>query len=582
MNPMDLVSDISALEALLDAPSTRAAEALAASLAPRLLAVSPSEACEAREPAVRGLLVASQQFYRTGDVRRSGELLGAALALSPDIDPALRINVLLRCGEFELLVYDIGAALEHTAAAMDLARASGLRLDEARAWVNYGMALDSAGLYRQADEHWAHALGVLEGTDDMRIRGNVWALRCPLGFRLGAGKDDAAADACRQALECALAAPIRYRDSMACTALCNWAALDIQCGRLAEARARLRHAASFPNLGVRPRWLIEVLRAMAAVRERRDTESRGELDALLQPERAPAAAYVIETISVMAAMYAHMGDALLAGETLARLSTERARALWAMLRGPQFAGAPVAPGIAPPREAPAPPAEADRTTVLLERLAVTAELRDDATGKHCYRVGRLSMLLGRRAGLPEADLAGLDLAARLHDIGKIVIPDVILLKPGRLDATETHLMRTHTTIGADIVSSGALPMVDSARAIARHHHEYWNGRGYPDGLAGEAIPLAARIASLADVYDALTHVRPYKPAWPHDDAIDYIAGMRGEQFDPQLTDLFLAIMAGARTDLAAFLREIESAATASPYVLAQTRVDRVLHGAPAP
>ena len=575
MNSTALADDIAVLEACLDAPSEPATEALALSLAERLTAASPADPRAVRELSVRGLLVANYQFYRTGDVARCGELLRAALVLGEDIEPGLRVSVLLRCGEFELLTFDIAAALAHTSAAMDLARAAGLRIDEARAWVNYGMALDSAGLYRQADEHWAHALDALEGADETRLRGNIWALRCPLGFRLGVGQEEAAAEACRQALACALAAPPRFRDSMASTALCNWAALDIQQGRVREALEHVDRAASFPNLGVRPRWLIEVLRAMAAVRDRNTPGTRATLEALLEPDRAPPIAYVIETISVMAAMYAGMGDSVRAGETLARLSTERARALWAMLRGPRFAGGPSQAGIAP-REAAA---RVDETTGLLERLAVTAELRDDATGKHCFRVGRLSLLLGRRAGLPETELASLDLAARLHDIGKIVIPDAILLKPGRLNETEMHLMRTHTTIGADVLSSGALPMLGSARAIARHHHEHWNGGGYPDGLAGEAIPVAARIVALADVYDALTHERPYKAAWTHDVAIGYIASMRGAQFDPRLTDLFLAMMAEARADLAAFIRDAESAAADSPFVVAQARVARALQEA---
>jgi putative two-component system response regulator len=247
-----------------------------------------------------------------------------------------------------------------------------------------------------------------------------------------------------------------------------------------------------------------------------------------------------------------------------------------MLRGPGIAGAPVPAGFPPPAGSAAAGAGKEDATELLVRLAVTAELRDDATGKHCFRVGRLAMLLGRRAGLPEEGLAGLDLAARLHDIGKIVIPDAILLKPGRLDATEMHLMRSHAVIGADILASSALPMAEAARAIARHHHERWDGAGYPDGLAGEAIPLAARVAALADVYDALTHDRPYKRAWSHDEAVAYIAGMRGSQFDPRLADLFLGMMAEAREDLAAFVRDVESQAAASPYVLAQSRVARVL------
>jgi putative two-component system response regulator len=568
---MTLADDVAALEACLDAPSTPAAEGLAAALATRLCAVTASDARELREVAVRGLMVASHQFYRTGGVARAAELLRAATVLAGDVDAALRIRLLLRCGEIELFNYDVAAALGHTCAALEVARQAGRTLDEAQAWVTYGMALDWAGLYQQADAHWAHALRVAEGTGDARICGNIWALRCPLGFRLRAGEEAAAEDACRKALACALETPARFRDSMACTALCNWAALDIQRGRVDEALAHLERAAAYPNQGVRPRWLIEVLRAMAAVRSRNEPGTRAALAALLQPQRAPAIAYVIETYAVMAAMYAGMGDAEHAGETLATLSRERARALWAMLRGPGFAGAPF-----PGAPAPADGGEADGHTELLVRLAVTAELRDDATGKHCFRVGRLAMLLGRRAGLPESELAALDLAARLHDIGKIVIPDAILLKPGRLDATETHLMRSHTVIGADILAGSALAAADSARAIARHHHERWDGGGYPDGLAGEAIPLAARVAALADVYDALTHDRPYKQAWPHDHAVAYIAGVRGTQFDPRLTDLFLAMMAEASADLGAFLREIESAAAGSPYVVAQSRVARAL------
>ena len=576
MTPLTIAEDVAALEACLDAPSSPAAERLAAAVAGRLCAVAASDALELREVAVRGLLLASHQFYRTGSAARAAELLRTATGIAEGADPALRIRLLLRLGEIELLNYDVGAALGHTAAALDVARQAGRTVDEAQAWVTYGMALDWAGLYQQADAHWAHALKVVEDADDARLRGNIWALRCPLGFRLRAGEEGTAEEACRRALDCALQTGPRFRDSMACTALCNWAALDIQRGRVDDALAHLDRAASFPNQGVRPRWLIDVLRAMAAVRRGNDPGTRAALDALLEPQRAPAIAYVIETYAVLAAMYANMGDAAHAGETLARLSRERARALWAMLRGPGFAGAPV-PAVL---ETAGPGAGEDGSTALLVRLAVTAELRDDATGKHCFRVGRLAMLLGRRAGLPEEELAGLDLAARLHDIGKIVIPDAILLKPGRLDDTEMHLMRSHTVIGADILESSALPVVDAARAIARHHHERWDGTGYPDGLAAEAIPLAARVAALADVYDALTHDRPYKRAWTHDEAVAYVAGARGSQFDPRLADLFLAMMSEASADLGEFLREIESAAAGSPYVLAQSRVARALEALP--
>lgn len=536
--------DTAALEAMLESPSTPEAQALAEGLFARLAATRPDDPAESRDRAIRGLLAVNHQFYRVGDLPRCGEVLRAALEISRDLEPGVRITVLLRCGDFDMLRWDVAAALRHTTEAMELARATGHRLDEARAVVNFGMALDFAGLFDQADRNWERALGLLEGTGEPRLRGNIWALRAPLGFRLRPGGEERAEHACREALACALESPVRFRDSMACTALCNWAALDIQRGRVDDACAHLDRAESYPNLGMRPRWLVAVLRAMAQVRRHNDEASRAALDALLAPERAPAAAYVIETVGVLAAMYAHMGDAQRAGEALSRLSTERARALWAMLRDARSSA----------RDAPGP-GDGGETAALLERLAVTAELRDDATGKHCYRVGRLSMLLARRAGMHEAELPGIDLAARLHDIGKLSIPDAILLKPGRLDATELHLMRAHTTIGAEILASGALPDFDSARIIARHHHEHWDGRGYPDGLAGEAIPLAARVVALADVYDALTHWRPYKEAWTHEEAIDYIVLNAGTQFDPRLAGIFVEMLAQARSDVQAMLED---------------------------
>jgi putative nucleotidyltransferase with HDIG domain len=544
-----IAADTAALEGLLESPSTPEAEALAHALMRAVVAIGREDPPARRHEAVRALLAVNHQLYRTGDLRRCGEALRHALALAHDLEAGLRISVLLRCGDFDMLRWDVAAALRHTNAAMELAHGSGHRVEEARALVNFGMALDFAGLYDEADRNWEAALGLLDGLDEPRLRGNIWALRAPLGFRLKPGNAERADRACREALDWAIASPPRFRDSMACTALCNWAALDLQRGRLESARARLAQSASYPNVGVRPLWLVEVLRAMADIRSRPDATSVAALEALLEPSRAPAAAYVIETVGVLAAMYADMGDAVRAGEALARLSSERARALWAMLRDQAI-------GVPDPADSPG----RDPATALLERLAVTAELRDDATGKHCYRVGRLAMLLARRVGVPEAELPALDLAARLHDIGKLVIPDAILLKPGRLDATEMHLMRAHTTIGAEILASGAVPSVHEAAAIARHHHEHWDGSGYPDGLAGEAIPLAARVAALADVYDALTHARPYKHAWSHEEAVAYIARCAGTQFDPRLAASFLEMVGQAGAQVEALLRDVEPVA----------------------
>jgi len=179
---------------------------------------------------------------------------------------------------------------------------------------------------------------------------------------------------------------------------------------------------------------------------------------------------------------------------------------------------------------------------MLERLAVTAELRDDTTGEHSYRVGKLASLLAQDFGCDDDTIFMIDLAARLHDIGKIGIPDGILLKAGRLNDTEMKLMQTHAMIGSEILAQSNVPHMKMAEEIARFHHEHWNGDGYPFGIGRTAIPLAARITALADVFDALTHRRPYKEAWSVDMALDAIATLKGKQFDPELTDLFLALV----------------------------------------
>lgn len=209
---------------------------------------------------------------------------------------------------------------------------------------------------------------------------------------------------------------------------------------------------------------------------------------------------------------------------------------------------------------------------MLERLAVTAELRDDSTGEHSYRVGKLSALLAAEFGCDEGTSFMIELAARLHDIGKIGVPDAILLKPDKLNDAERLVMRSHTTVGAELLSKSNIPHMQMAEEIARYHHEWWDGSGYPGNLSGTAIPLASRIAALADVFDALTHKRPYKDAWPLDRAIDEIARLKGRQFDPQLTDYFLVLIEKLRvkhTDLDAFLGQ---AALASPFLQARSKI----------
>jgi putative two-component system response regulator len=178
---------------------------------------------------------------------------------------------------------------------------------------------------------------------------------------------------------------------------------------------------------------------------------------------------------------------------------------------------------------------------IIERLARAAEFRDDNTGQHTERVGQMAALLAKKIGLPDSQISLIRRAAPLHDVGKIGIPDSILLKLGKLTPEEFAIVRTHTTIGARILSGSRFPILRLAEEIAFNHHERWDGDGYA-GITGDAIPLAGRIVAIADVFDALTQKRPYKAAWPVGEAIAEIERQRGRQFDPAIADAFLQVI----------------------------------------
>ena len=178
---------------------------------------------------------------------------------------------------------------------------------------------------------------------------------------------------------------------------------------------------------------------------------------------------------------------------------------------------------------------------ILDRLARAAEFRDDDTGQHTQRVGRLAGRLAQVLELPEEQVDLIRKAAPLHDVGKIGIPDSILLKEGRLTAEERTLMETHTAIGARILSGSRYPLLQLAEEIAMSHHERWDGGGYPSGTAGDQIPMSGRIVSVADVFDSLTHARPYKAAWTVRDALKEIGEQAGRQFDPDVVEAMLRV-----------------------------------------
>jgi len=175
---------------------------------------------------------------------------------------------------------------------------------------------------------------------------------------------------------------------------------------------------------------------------------------------------------------------------------------------------------------------------VLHKLVAASEFRDSETGEHIKRMSQYAVVIGRKYGLGEDQLELLEQAAPMHDIGKMGIPDQILLKPGRLTEEEVAIMQQHTVIGASILS-GTHPLIEAGRAIALTHHEKWDGSGYPRGLKGEEIPLFGRICALADVFDALTMERPYKKAWPLEKALSWIRDNTGTHFDPELVAAFM-------------------------------------------
>ena len=180
----------------------------------------------------------------------------------------------------------------------------------------------------------------------------------------------------------------------------------------------------------------------------------------------------------------------------------------------------------------------ERETLL--RLAKAGEYRDEETGCHVLRMARFSSLIAERLGVSGEECHVIETAAPMHDIGKIGIPDNILLKPGRLDAEELVVMRTHARIGYEILKDSPSKYLQMGAVIAHGHHEKFDGSGYPDRLMGEAIPLPARIVAVADVFDALTSERPYKRAWSIQDALQYLQAEQGRHFDPVCVQAFLA------------------------------------------
>ena len=191
----------------------------------------------------------------------------------------------------------------------------------------------------------------------------------------------------------------------------------------------------------------------------------------------------------------------------------------------------------------------------IKRLGIAAEFRDDDTGIHITRMSRMCQLLARAIGFDEETCELFLSAAAMHDVGKIGIPDAVLLKPGKLDDEEWKVMKTHPQLGNEILADSDSKVMQLAAEIARCHHEKWDGSGYPEGLSGEDIPVLARICTIADVFDALISERPYKKAFPVEKALTIIREGAGSHFDPNFVEVFLSIEDEVRALVAELFRE---------------------------
>ncbi|MCF2948720.1 two-component system response regulator [Paraglaciecola aquimarina] len=175
---------------------------------------------------------------------------------------------------------------------------------------------------------------------------------------------------------------------------------------------------------------------------------------------------------------------------------------------------------------------------VIQRLGRASEYKDNETGMHVMRMSHYSRIVALAYGFTQAEAENLFNAAPMHDIGKIGIPDSIMLKPGKLTDEEFTIMKSHPEIGAEILGDSDSDLIELAKVVSMTHHEKWDGTGYPNKLKGSEIPIEGRIVALADVFDALTSVRPYKDAWTVEKAMDFIHSQKGQHFDPQLVDLF--------------------------------------------
>lgn len=553
-----------------------------------VVAVSRLKGLESADLRIECLLDAAHFYYLTGQGFAAIEPASAAVQLAEKAKlPAFQRKALTLLGIAQADTGNISSAIENYATALELSSELQDSVGECIVWVNLGVALLYAAQYRDAIACFEHAIEMSNRDPSLKaFRPNAFSniALCALHLEDFGRGIRAAETAVNESLPPATAAERVSRVLREN----YYTRLLLEVNSLEKARERCEIARNFARESHSPRAEIA-----AAIAEGLYEVHAGKVDVGISRlmstlERARLVrAMLRDTLGALVKAFEIIGQperALIYLREMMEVTrqTQQENALNHVRRHLENLGQ-VSEGKSAESTRLARQEAALRGKVaeqelfqsrieMLERLAVTAELRDDSTGEHSYRVGMLSALIADEYGCDHETCFMVELAARLHDIGKIGVPDAILLKPDKLNDAERQIMRTHTTVGAELLSKSNIPHMQMAEEIARHHHEWWDGSGYPGNVSGTAIPLSARITALADVFDALTHKRPYKEPWPIDAALAEIARLKGAQFDPQLTDVFLVLIARLKKehlDLDGFLGK---AAQASPFLQARSKI----------
>jgi putative two-component system response regulator len=531
------------------------------------------------EARISGLFDCYRFFYESGDFPRA---LSSSVAMHSLSDRMARLDDVSLAKNLEGVALtelgDVGKALLSYAAALEIAERLENLPRQSSILGNTGMALNSIGLYRGAIACLKRSIAI-DGRHAMPHACNLAQSYLELGeFELGL-----------EAIDKSIRARPEPNDPLSalsrCVAEFTYAELALAIDDVDLARMHSEVCLGYSNLAPRGSYLGRVAVARCDVRS---GKQKIGISALLRTlsECEGKLSHLIDCLAALVKGYDEAGQPDKALEYLARLldliKQTRANSIEGLLSWSlELEGEVPARLMLEESNLRVRAAEKRTQAVtieMLERLAVTADIKDDNSGEHGRRVGTLSRLVAEALGWRLSLARELERAARLHDIGKIVIPDSILRQSTPLHHRAHAFLQSHCEVGAEMLSESSVPSLRLAESIARNHHEAWNGSGYPRGLKGTQIPISARIVAITDTFDALTHDRSYSRAWSCERACDAITEGSGNRFDPCLVTVFLGVVSQLRSGFGAVDSALHADSEPQSITAARRRINRVISG----